>query len=362
MPSSASSPLAARLQHAIDFAVAHETAWSRDTSEPWGVHAADPPPWNRLLGPVAPRGPVSGVILQNGNLLVAWGEPARADLTFSVAKTYLALLAGVAFDRGLLPDVDEPVCKRLPGIGFDSAHNSRVTWAHLLQQTSEWEGTCFGVPDQVDRYRTLQYQGKPAAGKKGDARPLQAPGTYWEYNDVRINQLSLALLHLFRRALPQVFDSEIMHPMGASQDWGWAGYDNSWVELDGSQVQSVPGGSHWGGGVSISSLDQARIGQLLLDEGRHEGRQLISAEWIRRMRTPCALAPYYGYLIWLNLERSVFPSASASSYFAIGAGSSITWVDPSRRLVVVVRWINADHADAFFRAVGEALDAAVRGA
>ncbi len=341
------------LQNAIDFAVAHEVGWSRDTTGTWGVHAADPPPWNRLLGPVLPRGPVSGVIRQRGNLLASWGEPGRADLTFSVAKTYLALLAGVAHDRGLLPDVNAPVVARLPGIGFDSAHNRRVTWAHLLQQTSEWEGECFGVPDQVDRYRSSQFQRKPATGRKGDARPLQAPGTYWEYNDVRINQLSLALLHLFGRPLPEVFAETIMRPLGASEDWRWVGYDNAWIELNGARVQSVPGGSHWGGGVSISSLDQARIGQLLLDEGR----QLISAEWIRRMRTPCALAPFYGYLIWLNGERSVFPSVNAASYFAIGAGGSFTWVDPQRQMVVVVRWINADHADAFFRAVGAAVDA-----
>ena len=174
---------------------------------------------------------------------------------------------------------------------------------------------------------------------------------------MRINQLSLALLHLYGRALPQVFDEAIMRPLGASADWRWVGYDNAWIELNGSRVQSVPGGSHWGGGISINSLDQARIGQLLLDEGRHAGRQLISTGWIRSMRTPCAIAPFYGYLIWLNGERSVFPSAPASSYFAIGAGSSITWIDPDRQMVVVIRWINPDHADAFFGAVGAAVDA-----
>jgi CubicO group peptidase (beta-lactamase class C family) len=357
MSSSAALTHSAKLQQAIDFAVAHETGWSRDTGGVWGVHGADPPPWNRLLGPVSPRGPVSGVILREGKQVASWGEPARADLTFSVAKTYLALLAGVAHDRGLLPDADTPVVARLPGIGFDSAHNRGVTWAQLLQQTSEWEGECFGVPDQVDRYRTLQFQSNPAQGKKGDARPLRSPGTYWEYNDVRINQLSLALLHLFGEPLPQVFERAIMRPLGASTDWRWVGYDNAWIELNGSRVQSVPGGTHWGGGVTINSVDQARIGQLLLDAGRHAGRQLVSAEWIARMRTPCALAPFYGYLIWLNGERSVFPSASASSFFAIGAGSSITWVDPDRQLVVVVRWIDAGHADGFFRAVGEAADA-----
>jgi len=357
MTSSASNPGSAKLRSAIDYAIAHETSWSRDTSGQWGVHAADPPPWNRLLGPVSPRGPVSGAILHQGRLVVTWGQPERSDLTFSVAKTYLALLAGIAYDRRLLPEVDEPVCVRLPGIGFDSEHNRQVTWSQLLQQTSEWEGECFGVPDQVDRYRTLKFQSNPATGRKGDARPLQAPGSYWEYNDVRINQLSLALLHLFGRALPQVFSDAIMRPLGASDDWRWVGYDNAWIDLNGARVQSVPGGSHWGGGVSINSLDQARIGQLLLNDGRHEARQIISSEWIRKMRTPCAIAPFYGYLIWLNLQQSVFPSAPASSFFAIGAGSSITWVDPERQIVVVVRWIDTDHADAFFGAVGEAMDA-----
>ncbi len=344
-----------QLTHAVQFAVAHETAWSRDTGDGWGIHGEDPPPWNRLLGPVHPRGPVSGVVVVDGETVATWGEPARADLTFSVAKTHLALLAGVAYDRGLMPDVDEPVGVRVPGIGFDEGRNALVTWAHLLQQTSEWEGECFGIPEQVDRYRILSFQGAAAAGSKGDPRPLQTPGSYWEYNDVRINQLSLALLHLFGRPLPEVFAETIMAPIGASQDWRWAGYDNAWVEINGRKMQSVPGGSHWGGGVSISSIDQARIGRLLLDDGKAHGVQVVSAAWIRRMCTPCAIAPFYGYLVWLNHDRRIFPSAPESSFFAIGAGSSFTWIDPEHRMVVVVRWIDAAYADAFFKRILSAL-------
>ena len=343
-----------KLEQAVQFAQQHETSWSRDIDENWGIHHQDPPPWNRLLGPVHARGPVSGTILLNGKTLCSWGEPARADLTFSIAKTYLALLAGVAHDRGLLPDVNEPVMARVPGIGFEG-RNCQVTWAHLLQLTSEWQGTCFGVPDQADRYRTLQFQGGTAQGKKGDARPLQAPGTFWEYNDVRVNQLSLALLHLFGRALPEVFRESIMQPIGASDDWDWVGYDNSWIELNGQKIQSVPGGTHWGGGLSISSLDQARVGQLLLDNGNVDGVQVLSTDWVRRMRTPCAIAPFYGYLLWLNHAQRIFPSVPADSCFAIGAGASFTWIEPQRRMVLVVRWIDADHADAFFAQVLQAL-------
>ncbi|HEX7952111.1 MAG TPA: serine hydrolase [Burkholderiales bacterium] len=344
-----------KLEQAVQFAIDHETPWSREIDDNWGIHHEDPPPWNRLLGPVHARGPVSGTIVLGGRTLISWGEPERADLTFSIAKTYLALLAGVAHDRGLLPDVDEPVGARVHGIGFDDGRNAQVTWAHLLQQTSEWEGTCFGVPDQVDRYRHLQFQGNAASGRKGDARPLQAPGSFWEYNDVRINQLSLALLHLFGRPLPEMFGEAIMQPIGASDQWRWVGYDNAWIELNGRQVQSVPGGSHWGGGVSIGSLDQARIGQLLLDDGAANGRQVVSKEWIARMRTPCAIAPFYGYLVWINHAQRIFPGVPASSYFAIGAGSSFTWIEPQRRMVLVVRWIDANHADGFFRRVLQAL-------
>jgi CubicO group peptidase (beta-lactamase class C family) len=346
------------LEQAVQYAVDHETSWSRDTGELWGIHHQDPAPWNRLLGPVHPRGPVSGTILLDGETLISWGEPERPDLTFSIAKTYLALLAGIAYDRGLLPDPDEPVGARAPGIGFDNGPNAQVTWAHLLQQTSEWEGECFGVPDQVERYRWVQFQGAAVAGKKGDPRPLQTPGRYWEYNDVRINQLSLALLHLFGRSLPEVFREAIMQPIGASNRWSWVGYDNAWIELAGQKVQSVPGGTHWGGGMSIGSVDQARVGQLLLDGGRANGRQVLSAEWIKRMRTPCEIAPFYGYLIWLNHARRMFPSVPASSYFAIGAGSSFTWIEPERRMVLVVRWIDVGHADDFFVRVLQAVDEA----
>lgn len=343
----------AKLEQAVQFAVDHETPWTREITDKWGIHHEDPPPWNRLLGPVHARGPVSGTIVVDGKTILSWGEPDRADLTFSVAKTYLALLAGVAHDRGLLPDVREPVGRRVRGIGFDEGRNAQVTWEHLLQQTSEWEGTVFGVSDQADRYRVLSFQGGKALGRKGDPRPLQAPGTFWEYNDVRINQLSLSLLHLFGRPLPEVFREAIMEPVGASTNWRWAGYDNSWVELNGQKVQSVPGGTHWGGGVSIGSHDQARIGRLLLDDGRFDGKQVISADWIRRMRTPCAIAPFYGYLTWINHQRRIFSKVPETSCFAIGAGTSFTWIEPERRMVLVVRWIDADHANEFFGKVLE---------
>jgi len=106
-------------------------------------------------------------------------------------------------------------------------------------------------------------------------------------------------------------------------------------------MMSVPGGSHWGGGVSISAWDQALIGQMLMQGGVFSGQRILSDDWMARMTKPCDVAPYYGYLVWLNQGGHLFEAAPRSSWFAIGAGSSITWVDASLKLVCVLRWIDA---------------------
>ena len=334
---------------AITFAQSHEIPWPRDPAaapEKWGVHHEDPAPFNRLRGPVHERGGVSGVIRVHGDEVAAWGEPDRADQTFSVAKTYLAILAGIAHARGLLAP-EARVAERLPGIGFDSPHNRAITWEHLLTQTSEWEGECLGMPDHVEHHRRVSYDPKPPQGRKGERRELRPPGTYWEYNDVRINQLSLALLHLFRRPLGEVFRDEVLSPLGGGNGFRWEGYDDAFVELDGRRIRSVPGGTHWGGGVSISSRDQARVGQLLLDDGAHEGRQIVPREWAQRMRTPNSVAPFYGYLTWLNHDGRMFTEAPRASTFMFGAGGHSTWIDPTNHLVVVVRWLDGAHSKGF---------------
>jgi len=176
-----------------EYIKSHSCSWSMQPDEgEWGIHQLDDPPHNRLLGPVFERGNTSGQLVLDGQLLCQWGDPDRADMTFSVTKTYLALVAGVAFDRGLLGDLDQTVFERLSANGHESAafaratfsdnHNRLVTWRQMLQFTSEWDGECFGVPDQIDRYRQVAMQKKTDTNRKGDPRPLNKPGTWWEYN------------------------------------------------------------------------------------------------------------------------------------------------------------------------------------
>jgi CubicO group peptidase (beta-lactamase class C family) len=119
-------------------------------------------------------------------------------------------------------------------------------------------------------------------------------------------------------------------------------------------MQSVPGGSHWGAGLSISARDQARVGQLLLDGGMHARRQILPAAWVARMRQPSAIAPFYGWLTWLNQDGKLFAGASRASFFMVGAGGHYVWIDPGRAAVVVVRWLAAAHAPGFISRVSAA--------
>ena len=280
-----------RLEKVVEFAQAHETRWSRDVAAVIANSYFEPPPWNEVLGPIAPRGAPNGLVTRNGRLVARWGNTRQVDMTFSITKSYLSILAGIAYDRGLIPDPDEPVNRRVVDDGFAAPHNRAITWSHLLQQTSEWEGTLWDKPDIVDRNRDLSTEGGPLA-KKGVPRPLQAPGTHWEYNDVRVNLLSLALLRLFRRPLPDVFAEAVMRPIGASTRWRWEGYRNSTVEIDGQQMLSVPGGSHWGGGAFINAEDQARIGLMMLARGEWAGHRVLSTRaGSTAQRTPARSTP-----------------------------------------------------------------------
>ena len=346
------------LAAAVAFAKGHESPWPRSLYYPDGRYVGtvewnETGPWSEVVGPVRERGGPAGVILKGGRRVASWGDPARPDVTFSVAKSYLAVLAGLAVEDRLIRDVDEPVRVTVDDPHLDGSRNSRITWRHLLQQSSEWEGELFGKSDQVDHFRQVG----PGAdnGRKGEARERRPPGTFYEYNDVRVNLLAYCLLKRFGRALPQILRERIMEPIGCSDSWEWLGYRNAWVPVGAEQVQSVPGGSHWGGGLFIDALDHARFGLLVARGGRWAGRRLLPETWVADMTTPSPTLANYGYLWWLNAGPSANPGLPSGAVCAMGAGSNIIWIDAEHDLVVVARWIDKAAVDDLLTCVVRAL-------
>ncbi len=329
-----------RLAEAVAFAESAETHWPRDLSAGLAAieKSREPAPWNEALGPSKNRTGPNGLILKNGSIAASWGDTSSVEMTFSAAKSYLSILAGLAVADGLIGSIDDPVRDYAIDAAFDTDQNRDITWRHLLNMTSEFEGSLWDKPDLIDRHRRIGADADNS--KKGTHRDLQPPGSFWEYNDVRVNRLSLCLMQVFRRPLPDVLKERIMGPIGASDTWTWHHYRNSFFEIDGVPMASVPGGAHWGGGLWIASLDHARMGQLIVQRGAWAGQQLIPESWFEALSTPCPVKSTYGLLWWLNTGGAQFSNAPETSFFALGAGQHLVWIDPALQLVAVFRWID----------------------
>lgn len=351
----------ARLADAIAFAMAQENNAPRNLEEAH-FRSFGREPLGDPVGPFKTRGEQTGIIIRNGYIVAEWGEPNRVDMTFSVTKSFLSTVVGVAVDKGFIRSVHDTVAKSMapvllahpPGRGFaadwpgegmwlfpfETEHNRRLTWDHLLRQASDWEGTLWGKPEWADR---PSQQSSTWIG-----RERVEPGSRYEYNDVRVNVLALAALNIWRRPLPEVLRDYVMDPIGASPTWRWYGYDNSWIVLDGRTVQVVGGGGHWGGGMFINAYDMARFGLLTLRRGQWKDQRILSEEWVRQATTPTSAQPTYGYMNWfLNTDRKYYPAAPASAFVHVGNGTNAIYVDPENDIVAVVRWIGNNAVNEF---------------
>src|SRR5687768_922883 len=198
---------AARLREAVDFAVASESKAPRDLEQAH-YQTFGREPFGHAVGPFKPRAEPTGVVMRGGYLVAEWGDTARVDMTFSVTKSFLSTVVGLAYDRKMIRGVQDrvrdyvpPVLALAPGGGaaraeslgrpqllepFETDHNRKITWEHLLRQTSDWEGTLWGKPEWADRPSN-----NPAEWR---TRRRNEPGAVYEYNDVRVNALALAAL------------------------------------------------------------------------------------------------------------------------------------------------------------------------
>lgn len=346
------------LAEAVTLAEASEPELPREM-DAWLATTLAAEPWPYVMGDVIDRGAPSGLVLLGGREIARWGEPGRREMAFSIAKSALATVAGLAFDDGLLDDLDEPVVERVPlsafggaklfggGVPEDPEAARAITWRQLLTQTSDWRGVLFDVPWWAD-----------PQGKQEPGEPAHAPGSRFSYNDVRTNLCSLALTHLHGAANAATLGERVLDPIGFAPGWSWRGLRQMATTLAGGErVEVTTGGSHWGGGLWCSAEDLARFGLLHLNGGEWEGRRLLSEDWCRMMLAPTPPRPAYGLMWWRNPAAGAadgapaapaagevadadafYPGAGARGFAAHGTGEQIVWCDPDRDLVAVVRW------------------------
>jgi hypothetical protein len=351
-----------KVKEAVGFAKAHETTQPKNL---WLSQAMQfgKEPFSDPIGPMADRGPAAGIIIYKGYIIAEWGNPSSVEMTHSVTKSFVSSIVGLAYEKGLISSLDDKVYSYLPPVEvvsdqaqlsenplekksfiypFETEHNRKISWDHLLRQTSDWEGVLWGKPDWADRPLD-----KPA---EWTTRKRFEPGLVFKYNDTRVNVLTLAATLVWRKPLPEVLRENVMNPIGASNTWSWTGYKNAWIVVDGKMIQSVSGGGHFGGGMFINAYDMGKFGLLTLRKGNWNGKQILSEDWIRKSMTPTPANTGYGFMnYFLNTDQKLYPSAPATAYAHIGNGTNAIYVDSENDVVAVVRWIDDKSMDGFLK-------------
>ena len=339
---------AQQLEGAVKFALQNETKTDYDLRVA-NLKAYQREPNYRILGPMRERGKPAGIIIKNGYIVAQWGDVERVDMTFSVAKSYLSTVAGLALDARLIKSVDDRVGNYVWDETFEGAHNAKITWRHLLTQSSDWSGCQFDICDWADR------PPKEGGLDNWKNRQLTEPGSQFEYNDVRVNVLAYSLLQVWRKPLPVVLKEKVMDPIGASTTWRWYGYTNSFVNIDGMMMQSVSGGGHFGGGLFINTLDHARFGLLFARNGKWKNQQLLSEAWVAAAQQPSVPNKAYGWMWWTK-EADAVKDIPGNLYYADGFGGNNIIIDQERDLVIVVRWLDSSKLGTFLKTLVNAIE------
>jgi CubicO group peptidase (beta-lactamase class C family) len=255
-----------------------------------------------------------------------WEEPLESlphdartkhDLQ-SITKSVVALLVGIALDRGLLETIDAPALSFFPEYAdLRTADKDRITVRDLLTMTT-------GLRWPYKPYLSMarQMDASPDPYRFVLEQPLvAAPGTNWHYNNGTVELVGALVQKATGRPLDQFAKMALFDPLGID-DWEW-----------GKMASGDPGAS-WG--LRLRPRDLAKIGQLVLDHGAWQGSQFVSSAWIKEMIAPHIVRPEisYGYLWWLT--RQSIDGRDIDVVSGSGWGGQCLYVVPSLDLVVVV--------------------------
>ena len=267
---------------------------------------------------------------------VRWGPslglvPHDADTLHdlrSVTKSVVALLVGVALDRGLLKTVDAPVFSLLPEYqDLGAPGKNLITLRTLLSMSSglDWPELAVSYNNPTNVERRMNFAPDPYRFVL--EQPLAAePGKVWNYNSGGVEVIGDILTKTTGEPLAKFAKQALFDPLGITH-WEW------W---HGGNLSTA-----WG--LRLRPRDMAKIGQLVLDRGKWNGQQIVSAAWVRQMTTPqipeWTMLPFasfdaYGYLWWLG--RSPIEGREIEWISAVGWGGQRIFVVPSEDMVVAV--------------------------
>jgi CubicO group peptidase (beta-lactamase class C family) len=251
-----------------------------------------------------------------------FGGSSRETLltSFSVAKSFVSTLVGIAIDEGLIGSVDDRVTKYLPELAARDSRFREISLRHLLTMSSGLryqEGRFLSLGDDTYTYYGVDL--RDVALKR--VRIAGPPGVAWEYNNYHPLLLGLVLERTTGTSVSNFMATRLWQPLGAEGDATW----NLDSERSGFEKMES--------GLNARAVDYARFGLLLLHHGEWNGRRIVSGDWVRvatGANTTTDPAYYYGYRYfwWLDVERQ-------GRFYAFGKYGQYVYVAPDADAVVV---------------------------
>ena len=248
------------------------------------------------------------------------GTDARTlETSWSVAKSFVSTLVGIAIDEGKIGGVDDPVTKYVPELGARDRRFERITLADLMTMTSglRYEESSFPWPWGDDTYTYYGVDLRSEALRRTDV--AAQPGVKWHYNNYNPLLLGLVLERSTGTPVSDYMSSRLWRPLGAARDASWS------LDSDGSRFEKMESG------LNATALDYARFGELFLHGGRWNGRRIVPHAWVRAATSPRVPTDYpdsYGYFWWVDGHRP-------GRFYAFGYYGQYIYVDPVAQVVVV---------------------------
>jgi CubicO group peptidase (beta-lactamase class C family) len=246
--------------------------------------------------------------------------------SFSVAKSFVSTLVGIAIDEGLIGSIDDPITAYLPELVERDARFEHIAIRHLLTMSSglEYQDSgwfMFNGDDPLTTYHPDQRKLALANTRIGGP-----PGETFSYNKYHPQLLGIVLERATGMSVTAWTQSRLWDPLGMEYDGAWT------LDSDASGFEKLEAG------LNARPIDFAKLGSLFLHEGRWNAQDIVSSDWVALATgtNPADRAPgiadgrYYA-LMWWGVERN----AESPDFYAWGDHGQFIYVSPGDDVVIV---------------------------
>ena len=239
--------------------------------------------------------------------------------SFSVAKSVVSTLVGIAIDEGLIGSITDPVTDYVPELRERDPRFERITLRDLLTMSSgiRYEEQSLPLPwgDDINTYYGVELRDLAL----NHTQIVGPAGEEWVYNNYNPLLLGMVLERATGMSVSEYTAAKLWEPLGAEADATW--------NLDSEES----GFEKMESGLNATPLDYARLGQLFLHEGEWNGNRIVSTAWVRdatAAATTTDPAEHYQYFWWVDTERP-------GRFYALGNFGQYIYVAPDVGVVIV---------------------------